>query len=158
WATMRVRGTQFNMGAGLRMALEIGAQPFGNWAGAHATPISADAPNSPWGLGELTRRARYPYGVMVNVDGRPFLDEGEDIAWFTYYRFGHSIQEQKERLAFQIFDGKKAAIPFDGPQYAAAKPVVADTLPELAIKLGLDPAALVREIDAYNQACDETTP
>jgi tricarballylate dehydrogenase len=32
----RVRGSRFNTGDGIRMALDIGASSFGNWSGCHA--------------------------------------------------------------------------------------------------------------------------
>ena len=44
WDMARVRGTAYNTGDGLRMALELGALPFGQWSGNHGTPIDADAP------------------------------------------------------------------------------------------------------------------
>src|SRR5499427_4812464 len=36
WDMAKVRGTRYNTGDGIRMALDIGAQPHGNWTGAHA--------------------------------------------------------------------------------------------------------------------------
>src|SRR3546814_6778807 len=42
WDQAKVRGTRHNQGDGLRMALAIGAMPWGQWSGCHATPISAD--------------------------------------------------------------------------------------------------------------------
>ncbi len=36
WDLAKVRGSRFNMGDGIRMALDIGAQPYGNWSGGHA--------------------------------------------------------------------------------------------------------------------------
>jgi tricarballylate dehydrogenase len=36
WELARVRGTRFNMGVGLRMALDIGARPHGHWSGCHS--------------------------------------------------------------------------------------------------------------------------
>ena len=36
WDLAKVRGTRFNTGDGIRMALEIGASPCGNWSGCHA--------------------------------------------------------------------------------------------------------------------------
>ena len=44
WDHAKVRGTPHNQGDGLRMALEIGAMPWGQWSGCHATPINAEAP------------------------------------------------------------------------------------------------------------------
>ena len=54
----KVRGTPHNQGDGLRMAMAIGAMPWGQWSGCHATPISAD-----WGdfaPRELTDRSQPP--------------------------------------------------------------------------------------------------
>src|SRR6266850_2253772 len=36
WELARVRGTRFNMGVGLNMALAIGARPYGHWSGCHS--------------------------------------------------------------------------------------------------------------------------
>src|ERR1700730_4415374 len=44
WDLARVRGTKYNTGDGLRMALEIGAEPYGNWSGCHATPTDLNTP------------------------------------------------------------------------------------------------------------------
>ena len=41
WDQVKVRGTRFNTGETLRMALDIGAMPVGHWQGCHATPIDA---------------------------------------------------------------------------------------------------------------------
>jgi hypothetical protein len=41
WDLAKVRGSRFNMGDGIRMALDIGAQPYGNWSGA--TPLVGTA-------------------------------------------------------------------------------------------------------------------
>ena len=46
WDHAKVRGTRYNTGDGLRMALEIGALPCGQWTGCHSTPIDAEAPPS----------------------------------------------------------------------------------------------------------------
>ena len=44
WDMVKVRGTRYNMGDGLRMAIDIGAQPMGNWSDCHAIFIDADTP------------------------------------------------------------------------------------------------------------------
>ena len=95
WDNARVRGTRYNQGDGLRMALEIGAMPWGQWSGCHATPINAQAP--PFGdrkLTDKTNRLSYVYGVMINRAGARFVDEGEDQALFTYAKFGGVILNQ----------------------------------------------------------------
>src|SRR4029077_1345586 len=45
WDLAKVRGTRYNTGDGIRMALEIGAQPFGQWSGAHAVSWERYAPD-----------------------------------------------------------------------------------------------------------------
>ena len=44
WELAKVRGTQFNTGDGIRMALDIGAQSFGHWSGCHAVAWDMNAP------------------------------------------------------------------------------------------------------------------
>jgi tricarballylate dehydrogenase len=44
WELAKVRGTRFNMGAGLVMALEIGARPHGHWSGCHSVAWDINAP------------------------------------------------------------------------------------------------------------------
>ena len=41
WELAKIRGTRFNTGDGIKMALAIGAQPIGNWSGGHAVPGTA---------------------------------------------------------------------------------------------------------------------
>ena len=77
------------------MALEIGAMPWGQWSGCHATPINAEAPAfGDRQLTDKTNRLSYPYGVMLNRLGLRFVDEGEDQALFTYAKFGGIILNQ----------------------------------------------------------------
>ena len=88
----KVRGTPHNQGDGLRMAMAIGAMPWGQWSGCHATPISADWGDfAPRELTDRTNRLSYLYGVMINRKGRRFVDEGEDQNLFTYAKFGRAI-------------------------------------------------------------------
>jgi len=44
WDLARVRGTPYNTGDGIRMALDIGAQAWGNWSGCHAVQWDYNAP------------------------------------------------------------------------------------------------------------------
>jgi tricarballylate dehydrogenase len=107
WDHARVRGTRHNQGDGLRMAMEIGAMPWGQWSGCHATPINAEAP--PYGDRELTdktNRLSYVYGLMLNKQGLRFVDEGEDQNLYTYAKFGGIILNQPGGIAWQIFDHK----------------------------------------------------
>ena len=44
WDLAKVRGSRFNTGDGIRMALAIGASPYGNWSGCHAVQWEMNAP------------------------------------------------------------------------------------------------------------------
>src|SRR5256712_2846892 len=44
WELAQVRGTRFNTGDAIRMALDIAAQPVGNWAGVHPVAWERNGP------------------------------------------------------------------------------------------------------------------
>jgi len=153
WDHARVRGTRYNTGDGLRMALEIGALPYGQWTGCHSTPIDADAP--PYGdrkLTDKTNRLSYPFGVLVNARGRRFFDEGEDFQFYTYAKLGGIILGQPGGVAWQIFDAKVAHL-LEG-RYQTGKPVIADTLGRLVAALPIDRAACLAMLEEYNAAVE----
>jgi len=151
WDHAKVRGTRYNTGDGLRMAIGIGALPHGQWTGCHSTPIDADAP--PHGdrkLTDKTNRLSYPYGVLVNAQGRRFFDEGEDFQFYTYAKLGGIILNQPAGVAYQIFDAKVTSL-LEG-RYKTGKPIVADSLEALVDKLPVDRAAARRTLDDYDAA------
>lgn len=151
WDLVKVRGTRYNTGDGLRMAVEVGALPYGQWTGAHATPIDAGAPS--YGdrrLTDKTNRLSYPLGVMLNSHGRRFVDEGEDFQLYTYAKYGAAILSQSRGLAFQIFDAKVAPL-LEG-RYRTATPIVADSLDALVRQLPVNQAAALETLEEYNAA------
>src|SRR5208282_425791 len=80
WELAKVRGTRFNMGEGLRMALDIGACPHGNWSGLHAVSWERYAPDyGDLNMLESSYRHSYPLSIMINADGKRFVDEGADF-------------------------------------------------------------------------------
>ncbi|MBI4505517.1 MAG: FAD-dependent tricarballylate dehydrogenase TcuA [Chloroflexi bacterium] len=152
WNTVKVRGTGFNTGDGHRAAMDLGAQPFGHWAGCHATPIDADAP--PVGdlrLTDKTNRLSYLYGIMVNIYAKRFVDEGEDFGAYTYAKIGDTILSQPQGIGIQIFDQKTVHLLEE--RYNTGTPVVADTIEALAEGLHLDAATLRRTVDEFNAHC-----
>jgi len=156
WDHAKVRGTRYNTGDGLRMAIEIGALPHGQWTGCHSTPIDAGAP--PHGdrkLTDKTNRLSYPYGVLVNAPGRRFFDEGEDFQFYTYAKLGGIILNQPGGVAYQIFDSKVTAL-LEG-RYKTGKPFVADTLDALVDKLPIDRSACRRTLGEYHAAISAGT-
>jgi tricarballylate dehydrogenase len=133
----KVRGTPHNQGDGLRMAMAIGAMPWGQWSGCHATPISADwGEFAPRELTDRSNRLSYLYGVMINRKGKRFLDEGEDTALFTYAKFGRAILAQPGAKAYQLFDSK--VIHLLEPRYRTSEPIKADNLEDLIAQLDID--------------------
>jgi tricarballylate dehydrogenase len=153
WDLVKVRGTRYNMGDGLRMAMDIGAQPTGHWSGCHAIFIDADAPQP--AIREETERTskrQYIVGLVVNVNGRRFIDEGEDQRSFTYARFGQHVVPQPQRLAFQLFDSRVHEVIGAHSDYRGAPSVQGDTLEEIADELAIDPDALARTVKDFNEA------
>src|SRR5215203_5095864 len=80
WDLAKVRGSRFNAGDGIRMALEIGASPCGNWSGCHAVGWEMNAPEfGDLAVGDQFQKHSYPFAIMVNATGKRFVDEGADF-------------------------------------------------------------------------------
>lgn len=151
----KVRGTPHNQGDGLRMAMNVGAMPWGQWSGCHATPISADwGEFAPRELTDRSNRLSYVYGVMLNRKGRRFVDEGEDGALFTYAKFGRAILAEPGAKAWQIFDSR--VVHLLEPRYQTSKPITANSLEELVEKLDFDDREqALKTLDEYNSCARE---
>jgi tricarballylate dehydrogenase len=151
----KVRGTPYNQGDGLRMAINVGAMPWGQWSGCHATPISADwGEFAPRELTDRSNRLSYVYGVMLNRKGRRFVDEGEDGALFTYAKFGRAILAEPGAIAWQIFDSR--VVHLLEPRYQTSKPIATRSLEELVEKLDFDDKEqALKTLDEYNGCARE---
>ena len=160
WELAKVRGTRFNTGDGIKMALEIGASPFGNWSGCHAVQWDFNAPEyGDLAVGDAFQKHSYPWSVLINADGRRFLDEGADFRNYTYAKYGRVVLEQPGNFAWQVFDRKVAHVLRDEYRIRQVTKVKADTLEELAGKLeGVDGAAFLDEIRRYNAAVRTDIP
>ena len=155
WDHAKVRGTAHNQGDGLRMALDAGALPRGQWSGRHSTPISNEWPDfADRRRTDKSNRLSYPFGVMINRAGRRFVDEGEDLGFYTYAKYGGEILRQPGSLAWQIFDRKTTHL-LEG-RYRTSDPITSDTLEGLVEQIDIDDRAqALRTLDAYNAAaCD----
>ena len=151
WDHAKVRGSNFNYGDGLKMAMDIGAMPWGHWGGCHATPINAEAPD--YGRRDLTdktNRLSYTYGVMLNVEGKRWVDEGADLNSYTYAKYGGMILKQPRSLIYQIFDSK--VLDMLEPRYSTSVPFKSDTLEGLVKQLQVDPQQAMKSLDEYNAA------
>ena len=133
----KVRGTPHNQGDGLRMAMNLGAMPWGQWSGCHATPISADWGNfAPRELTDRSNRLSYLYGVMINRVGKRFVDEGADGAMFTYAKYGRAILAEPGAKAYQLFDSQ--VLHLLEPRYSTSEPIMSDTIEGLIEQLDID--------------------
>ena len=153
WELAKVRGTQFNTGDGIRAALDIGAQPFGHWSGCHAVAWDLNAP--PYGdrnIADLFQKHSYQFGLIVNVEGKRFVDEGADFRNYTYAKYGREILYQPQRAAFQLFDDKTKHLLRDEYSIPQASVVRASTIGELADGLGVQREALEQTVAEYNGA------
>lgn len=159
WDLAYVRGTPFNTGDLLKMAIELGAKPAGNWSGCHSTCWDANAPTDA-GDQQLTNqftKSGYPLGLMFNSEGRRFVDEGVDMRNYTYAKFGRAILQQPESIAFQVWDADGAGW-LRSEEYAddVVERISADSIEELAHKLGQkglkNAQSFVTTLEEYNTA------
>lgn len=142
------KGANFNRGEGIQMALEAGAVTSGDFGSYHAEPID---PRS--GVSEPSVFV-FPYGILVNKDGRRFTDEAPGTVDAHYERITRRIYEQRDGMAYVILDARHMEVPNYRLSIRTDKPpVVADTLPEMAAKVGLPPGSLDITVAEYNAAC-----
>ncbi|WP_308163065.1 FAD-dependent tricarballylate dehydrogenase TcuA [Nocardia alni] len=141
-----IRGTEFNDGIVLRRLLDSGARTAGQERGFHAVAVDARSPRFDGGI--ATRLDSIPFGVVLNRDGRRFYDEGEDIWPKRYAIWGRNIAEQPDQIAYCCWDDKVDEL-FLPPMYGSYR---ADTIEDLAAKMGLYPVTATATIDEYNRA------
>jgi tricarballylate dehydrogenase len=160
WDLASVRGTRFNGGDGLRMALDAGAQPYGQWSGCHAASWACHAPRyGDPALDEKFKRDDFMHGIFVNAHGRRFVDEGADLRALTYAKYGRAVMEQPGSVAWQIFDAKTVPLLSDDYRHSSVAPIRADTLEELARCLpGVNGAEFLETVRLYNAAVRTDVP
>jgi len=154
WDLAKVRGTRFNTGDGIRMALDAGAAPCGNWSGCHAVGWDRNAPEfGDLAVGDGFQKHSYPFGIMLNANGERFVDEGADFRNYTYAKYGAVILRQPGQFAWQIFDRKVTHLLRDEYRIRQVTKITANTLEELASKLeDVNATKALESIRAYNAA------
>ncbi|KAL4925027.1 uncharacterized protein BDV17DRAFT_294845 [Aspergillus undulatus] len=160
WDFAKVRGTPYNNGLVLEMALrDANAKAAGNWSGCHSVAWDANAPNNS-GDREISNeftKSGYPLGLMLNTSGERFVDEGVDMRNYTYAIFGRAILAQPGHAAFQVWDATMTPW-LRGEEYRdeIVERITGDTLEDLAsqcVKRGLrDPQRFLDTIAEYNEA------
>ena len=142
-----IRGTRFNQGVLLKQLLALGADSIGDPTQAHMVAIDARSPLYDGGI--CTRLDCVSLGVVVNREAQRFYDEGEDFWPKRYAIWGRLVAQQPGQIAHSIIDAK-AVGRFMPPVFPGLK---ADSLPALARQIGLDEAAFMQTMNAYNAAC-----
>jgi len=146
------RGGYYNKGEGIRMALAVGAAPCGDYGSFHAEPLD---PRS--GATEPVVLV-FNYGVLINKHGARFINEAPATVDATYEAITRVIFEQPDGIAYCILDARIDDVPnWQRSVRSDQPPVMAGSLSELAIKLGLDPREFATTVDAYNAACPDGT-
>jgi tricarballylate dehydrogenase len=160
WDLAKVRGSRFNTGDGIRMALAIGASPRGNWSGCHAVQWEMNAPEfGDLAVGDQFQKHSYPFGILINVTGQRFVDEGADFRNYTYAKYGRVVLEQPGQFAWQVFDQKVKHLLRDEYKIRQITKVAANTIEELAQKLeGVNATAFLRTIREWNAAVQTDVP
>jgi tricarballylate dehydrogenase len=160
WDLAKVRGSRYNTGDGLQMAMQVGAQPYGHWSGCHAVAWERNA--SDFGDLALTpqfQRHNYPFAVVVNSEGRRFIDEGADFRNYTYAKYGRAVLAQPGQVAWQIFDAKTEHLLRDEYRTRSVTKIRSDTLEGLAAKLDeVDTDRLLHTLEEFNAAVRDDVP
>lgn len=143
----RIRGTPYAKGVVLRNLLAQGVAPVGDPTQCHAVAIDARAPKFDGGI--ATRLDCVPFSIVVNRAAERFYDEGEDVWPKRYAIWGRLVAQQPGQIAYSVLDKNSAAL-FMPSIFPA---ITADSIAELAVKLGLDPASLQATVQRFNAAC-----
>ncbi len=154
WDLVKVRGTRFNQGDGLKMALDVGAAPYGNWTGCHATGWDLNAPEfGDVNVGDQFQKHSYLFGLLINAEGKRFVDEGAEFHLMTYAKYGKNVQQQPGSFAWQVFDSKVKHLLRSEYRIKFVTKVTANTLEELATKLeGVNPEGFLKTVCEFNAA------
>src|SRR5256885_3988127 len=160
WDLAKVRGTRYNTGDGIRMALDIGASPCGNWSGCHAVQWEMNAPEfGDHAVGDQFQKHTYPFSILINATGKRFVDEGADFRNYTYAKYGRVVLEQPGQFAWQVFDQKTKHLQRDEYRIRQITKRSASTIEDLAKQLdGVNAEQFVKTIAEWNKAVRTDVP
>jgi len=113
--------------------------------------IDARAPKFDGGI--VSRLDCIPFGIVVDQEARRFYNEGEDIWPKRYAIWGRLVALRPKQIAYAILDTKSETL-FLPSVFPAIR---ADTIRELAQKLGLDAGALEATVRNFNRAVQPGT-
>ena len=139
-----VRGSPYDKGRMLRVMLNNGASQVGDPRQCHAVAIDARAPKYDGGI--VTRLDCVSFGIVVNKDAQRFYDEGEDFWPKRYAIWGRLVAQQPDQIAYSIIDAKSINLFMP----SVFPPLEANSIGELAEKLGLNPTAVEATVNEFN--------
>lgn len=158
WDMARVRGSRFNTGNIIEAALKIGARAHGNYSGCHSVFFD-DGAEKFGNINNLNQQKNYfTLGIVVNLNGDRFFDEGKDFRNYTYSKMGAEILKQPGALGWQIFDAKTISLLPDEYRTPRAAKFEAASLEELCTRLdGINEEQFLKTIKEFNDAVDTET-
>jgi tricarballylate dehydrogenase len=142
------RGGYYNKGEGIEMALALGAAPAGDYSDYHSQPIDPRSGKTEPLVMIFTQ------GILVNRNGRRFVDEAPGSIDAHYERICRIIAGQPGGIAYCILDSKVDDIEnWQRCVRSDQAPVEASSLVELAARLDIPCAAFSNAVASYNAAC-----
>ena len=160
-----LRGSPYNTGDGIRMAQELDATI--DWMDDfHGGLIYYGYKKYPevGAMAGMRSMKKYEVGILVNQNGKRFVDEGEHSSEKTYAKFGKIVAlTQPGGVGYVIFDAKNRNIvnpDYKGPEM---EPVQAESLELLAGKLDINAEGLSATVREFNASvrdgkCLSVTP
>jgi tricarballylate dehydrogenase len=141
-------GTRFDTGDGIRIAAAHGARLSGDWNGMHIEPVDPRSKQS------APVVLVYPYGIVVDQDGRRFFDEGGGLMHETWEAFARDIHfARPQRIAYAILDSRLFEIDgFERAIRSEVPPYQSPSLEGLAEQIGISAGHLRETVDAFNAA------
>ena len=141
-------GTRFDTGDGIRMAIDQGASISGDWNGMHIEPIDPRSSHS------APVVLVYPYGIVVDRDGRRFFDEGGGLVHETWEAFARDVHFARPgNIAYAVLDSRLFEIAgFERAIRSEVPPYQADTIEALAMLIDVPAPNLAATVNAYNAA------
>ncbi|GAA1234818.1 FAD-dependent tricarballylate dehydrogenase TcuA [Prauserella halophila] len=157
WRHAITRGTPYNTGTVLQAALRLGAAKGGDWSSCHATQWDAgfDDNESNFEVTNRLTRQSYPLGIIVNREGRRFLDEGADFRNLTYAKYGKEVLQQPGAVAWQIFDARlRPMLRSEEYEVPGVGEHISSSLGELADQAGIERSGLLDTVATFNKSID----
>lgn len=159
WDLAKARGTRFNTGDGIGMAIESGALSWGHWSGCHSVFYDRNAPD----FGDINllnqQKNGFALGIVINALGKRFVDEGRDFRNYTYARMGARVLEQPGAIGYQVFDQKVLPLLPDEYRIRKMTRVQGETLEQLAAAMdGVDPKGFLETVKEFNSAVRTDVP